>query len=85
VKYWKSGFYRLSESTGIPLILVAPDGPTKVVTFGPTFVASGDVRTDMDRIRDFFADKRGVDPRKATVPRLRAEESVEVAEEPTAG
>lgn len=73
VEYWKSGFYRLSQETGIPMILVSPDGPTKVVTFGPTFPASGDVRADMDRIRDFFADKRGIDPRKVRVPRLRAE------------
>ena len=49
VEYWKSGFYRLSQETGIPMILVSPDGPTKVVTFGPTFPASGDVRADMDR------------------------------------
>ncbi len=84
VEYWKSGFYRLAEQTKIPMILVAPDGPSKVVTFGPTFPASGDIRADMDRIRDFFADKRGIDPRKARVPRLRAEEADATEESPDA-
>ncbi|MEI2716512.1 MAG: 1-acyl-sn-glycerol-3-phosphate acyltransferase [Candidatus Nanopelagicales bacterium] len=77
VDYWKSGFYRLAQTTGIPLILVAPDGPTKVVTWGPTFAVTGDVRADMDRVRAFFADKRGVDPSKVREPRLRAEEDPE--------
>ncbi len=74
VDYWKSGFYRLSMATGIPLMMVAPDSPTKTVTFAPPYTLTGDVVADMDHIRAFFADKHGVDPSKVREPRLRAEE-----------
>ncbi len=83
VEYWKSGFYRLGAATGIPLVLVSPDGPTKTVTFAAPYALTGDVHRDMDHIRAFFADKRGVDPSKARVPRLRAEEDAAAAAELT--
>jgi 1-acyl-sn-glycerol-3-phosphate acyltransferase len=73
VPFWKSGFYRLAEASEIPLTLVSPDGPSRTVTFGPTFRVSGDVGADMARIREFLADKRGVVPSRVTVARLRAE------------
>ena len=74
VEYWKSGFYRFAWSTGIPLALVSPDKPTKTITFGPIFLVTGDVPADMDRIREFFADKHGVSPIESPAPRLRAED-----------
>lgn len=83
VEYWKSGFYRLAQSTGIPLMLVAPDGPTKTVTFAAPFQVTGDIPADMDAIRAFFADKSGVDPSKKRVPRLRAEDDAEALRELT--
>lgn len=81
VKYWKSGFYRLGLASGIPVVLVAPDAPTKTVTFERAFHLSGDITGDMDRIRAFFADKHGVDPSKRTEARMRAEDDAEVAAE----
>lgn len=85
VEYWKSGFYRLGLGSGLPLVLVAPDGPTKTVTFGPTFQLTGDVVADMDLIREFFATQRGVDPSKRTEPRLRAEQDIAARTELLAG
>jgi 1-acyl-sn-glycerol-3-phosphate acyltransferase len=73
-EYWKSGFYRISRQTGIPVTLAYLDRPTKTVGWGPTIDLTGDVAADMDRIREFFADKRGFRPDQATVPRLREEE-----------
>ena len=72
--YWKSGFYRISRKTGIPVTLAFVDTTTRTVGWGPTFELSGDVSTDMDRIREFFADKRGIRPEQTTVPRLREED-----------
>jgi 1-acyl-sn-glycerol-3-phosphate acyltransferase len=72
-EYWKSGFYRIAEQTGLPLALGFVDGPTRTVGFGPTLMPSGDVRADMDRVREFFADKRGLRPERRTEPRLRDE------------
>ena len=42
------------------------DRPTRTVGWGPTFELSGDVAADMDRIRAFYADKRGIRPELTT-------------------
>ncbi|MBO1753086.1 1-acyl-sn-glycerol-3-phosphate acyltransferase [Actinotalea sp. BY-33] len=72
--HWKTGFYRLALGTGLPLTLGFVDGPTRTAGVGETFVVTGDVRADMDRIRAFYADKHGVRPERAGTPRLREEE-----------
>jgi 1-acyl-sn-glycerol-3-phosphate acyltransferase len=71
--YWKSGFYRIAQQTGLPLTLGFVDGPTKTAGIGPTFSPTGDVAADMDLVRAFFADKHGVHPEKRSEPRLREE------------
>ena len=71
--YWKSGFYRISRQTGLPITLAFLDAPSRTVGWGPTFMPTEDVRADMDRIRAFYADKTGISPELATVPRLREE------------
>jgi 1-acyl-sn-glycerol-3-phosphate acyltransferase len=71
--YWKSGFYRISQQTGLPITLAFLDAPSRTVGWGPTFPPTGDVSADMDRIREFYADKRGIKPELATVPRLKEE------------
>jgi 1-acyl-sn-glycerol-3-phosphate acyltransferase len=71
--YWKSGFYRIAQQTGLPLTLGFVDGPTKTAGIGPTFAPTGDVTADMDLVRAFFADKHGVHPEKRSEPRLREE------------
>lgn len=71
--YWKSGFYRISQQTGIPILFGFIDGPSKTVGSGPTFVPTGDVQADMDVVRAFYADKRGINPELGTEPRLREE------------
>ncbi len=73
-EYWKSGFYRISQQTGIPITMAWLDGPSRRVGWGPTFTPTGDVSADMDRIREFYADKRGIRPELTTVPRLREED-----------
>lgn len=73
--YWKSGFYRISQKTGIPVTLAYVDSTSNTVGWGPTFSLTGDVSADMDRIREFYADKRGIRPELTTVPRLREEDS----------
>jgi 1-acyl-sn-glycerol-3-phosphate acyltransferase len=72
--YWKSGFYRISRQTGIPVTLAFLDAPNRTVGWGPTFELTGDVGADMDRIRAFYADKTGFHPELTTVPRLREED-----------
>lgn len=72
-EYWKSGFYRIAQQSGLPITLAFLDGPSRTVGWGPTFGPTGDVRADMDLIRDFYADKTGLRPEGFTPPRLREE------------
>ncbi|WEK62614.1 MAG: 1-acyl-sn-glycerol-3-phosphate acyltransferase [Candidatus Microbacterium colombiense] len=71
--YWKSGFYRIARETGMPVTLGFVDRATMTTGLGPTLELSGDVAADMDRIREFYADKSGLRPERRTVPRLREE------------
>lgn len=73
--YWKSGFYRISRETGMPLTLGFVDRTTMTSGLGPTIDLTGDVTADMDRIREFYADKAGLRPERRTVPRLREEDA----------
>jgi len=72
-EYWKSGFYRIAQQTGLPITLAFLDGPSRTVGWGPTFSPTGDVGADMDRIREFYADKTGLRPEGFTPPKLRDE------------
>ena len=74
-EFWKPGFYRISQQTGLPIALGFVDGPTRTLGMGPSFHPSGDVSADMDRVRAFYADKLGIRPEKRTEPRLREEAS----------
>lgn len=70
---WRSGFYRLAIATGLEVTLGFIDGPTRTAGVGPTLAMSGDVRADMDRIRAFYADKRGMRPGRGSAVYLREE------------
>jgi len=72
-EYWKSGFYKIAQQTGLAITLGFVDGPSRTMGFGPTFPPTGDVAADMDLVRTFYADKRGIHPELRTEPRLREE------------
>ncbi|MGR0318288.1 1-acyl-sn-glycerol-3-phosphate acyltransferase [Agromyces sp. ZXT2-3] len=73
--YWKSGFYRIARETGMAVTLGFVDRSTMTTGLGPTFELTGNVAADMDRIREFYADKAGIRPALRAEPRLRAEPS----------
>lgn len=75
VEYWKSGFYRIAEAADVPIILGYIDYGRKRGGFGPAIRPSGDLKADMDRIRAFYADKKGKYPEKFGTPRLREEDA----------
>ena len=72
-EYWKSGFYRLAQQTGLPILMGFVDAATKTAGIGPSLTPSGDMKADMDVIRAFYADKNGFYPANKTEPRLREE------------
>lgn len=73
-EYWKPGFYRIAQQTGLPISLGFVDRPTKTLGLGPTFTPTGDIKADMDFVRAFYADKRGLKPENRTEPRLKEED-----------
>lgn len=79
-EYWKSGFWRIARSARLPISLAFVDGPTRTAGFGPTIRATSDVVADMDIVREFYRDKRGIHPELRTEPRLREEDRAASAE-----
>ncbi|MGO0603572.1 1-acyl-sn-glycerol-3-phosphate acyltransferase [Brevibacterium linens] len=71
--HWKSGFHRIARQTGLPVTLGYVDSATHTTGLGPTLEMTDDLVSDMDRIREFYADKRGIRPHLQITPRLREE------------
>ena len=74
-EYWKSGFYRIARQANLPVVLGYVDRDNRMAGLGPTIHLTGDVTKDMDVIRDFYADKKGVREKKIHPPRLREEDA----------
>ncbi|HPU13788.1 MAG TPA: 1-acyl-sn-glycerol-3-phosphate acyltransferase [Aeromicrobium sp.] len=73
VDRWKSGFYRLAMDSNLPVTLAYCDRTTMTSGLGPTITLTGNVKADMDIMRDFFADKAGVKPANRCDPILADE------------
>ncbi len=74
--YWKSGFYRIAEQAGVPVMCSYLDRRTRTGGFGPVITPTGDLTADMDVIRGFYADKEGLKPGRFGPIRLREEDDV---------
>ncbi len=73
-RYWKSGFHRIATGAGVPIVLTYLDGPSRTGGWGPAFWPGESAAADMDRVREFYRDKRGLRPSRRTEPLLRSEE-----------
>jgi 1-acyl-sn-glycerol-3-phosphate acyltransferase len=73
-EYWRSGFYHIALTAGVPIVMSYLDYARKRGGIGPAFVPTGDVARDMDRVRAFYADKQGRYPADFGPVRLREEE-----------
>jgi len=72
--HWKSGFYHVARGATVPIVCSYLDYQERVGGIGLVLDPTGDVCADMDRIRAFYATKRGKYPTQATPVRLREEE-----------
>ncbi|HEY5657589.1 MAG TPA: lysophospholipid acyltransferase family protein [Myxococcota bacterium] len=71
--YWRSGFYHIARAAGVPIVLGYLDYARRRGGFGPAILPTGDIRSDMDEIRDFYADKVGRHPDRVGEVRLKEE------------
>lgn len=63
--HWKSGFYRLAMATRTPVGLAFMDHPNRCIGIDTYIELSGNEEEDLERIRAYYADKRGVRPHLA--------------------
>ena len=73
VAHWKSGFYHIARGAKVPIVLGYLDYARRRGGFGPALHPTGNMRKDMDRIRDFYADKVGRYPDQFGEVRLKDE------------
>lgn len=53
-EYWKSGFYHIARRAGVPVVPGYLDYGRKRCGLGEPVELTGDVKADMDRIREFY-------------------------------
>ncbi len=54
VKRWKTGFYRVAEGAGVPIVLGYLDYKKKSAGIGPTIHLSDDMGADIEKIMKFY-------------------------------
>lgn len=70
---WRSGFYQIAYQANVPIVCGYLDFKTKQAHLGLSLLPTGDVKKDMDRIRDFYKDVHAKYPEMATPVRLAEE------------
>ena len=73
--HWKSGFYWIAHSAQVPILCGYLDYQQKKACLGLSFLPTGDVKKDMDRIRDFYEGIQGKHAELATRIRLIDEDT----------
>lgn len=72
--FWKSGFYHIAYQADLPVVLAYIDrSNTHTCGWGKLLHLTGEMKADMDLIREFYADKTGWNPALKSEPRLRNE------------
>jgi 1-acyl-sn-glycerol-3-phosphate acyltransferase len=72
-EFWKSGFYQIALAAQVPIVMGYLDYERRRGGLGPVLFPGLDLRSDMDAIRAFYADKRGKHPELFGEIRLREE------------
>lgn len=70
---WKSGFYWIADTAQVHVVCAYLDYSRKQAGLGLAFVPSGDVASDMEQVRAFYADKQGKFPDLESTVRLKEE------------
>lgn len=60
VERWKSGFYHVAAGANVPILLGFVDASRKELGFGPLFYPAEGYDADLAKIKEFYADKRGI-------------------------
>ena len=73
--HWRTGFYWIAHGAGVPIALGFLDYARKRAGVAEVFVPSGDLESDFETIRAFYADKTGKRPEKTSQLRIKPREA----------
>ena len=59
VTRWRTGFYHIARRAGVPIVPVSLDYGRRVIRLGGRFEATGDLESDLERLRGFFGGVEG--------------------------
>ncbi|MEN3972492.1 1-acyl-sn-glycerol-3-phosphate acyltransferase [Sphingomicrobium sp. XHP0235] len=65
---WRSGFYRIAQEAGVPIVCAGPDYELKLGIIGPTIWPTGDMEKDMEPAMRFFKSLAPRHPDQALFP-----------------
>jgi len=57
---WRSGFYHMAHTAGVPIVPIAFDGERRVIRLFPPFQTSGSYEADLPRLLALYAGIRGI-------------------------
>jgi 1-acyl-sn-glycerol-3-phosphate acyltransferase len=66
VRQWKTGFYHIAKSAGVPVVPGYLDFGQKRIGFGAPFTPSADIDADMTAIRAFYSGMLGKNARQTS-------------------
>lgn len=69
--YWKSGFYYIALAAKVPIVMATIDFPKRLITYGNSFMPTGDVEADLAIIRANYAGALGRHPERMGEIRFR--------------
>ena len=77
VRQWKTGFYWIAHSAGVPILPGYIDFKRKEMGVGPYMTTTGDFEADFAKIQAFYQEKAGVTPQcKPREERVPADEGL---------
>ena len=71
VEHWRTGFYRIDEKSGVPILTIALDYKTRRVVVGPTIIPSGNVKADFQKMWSFMRKATPKNPAYACGPGVK--------------
>ncbi len=73
-EYWRTGFYYIALEAKVPLAFSFIDAATKTIGIDGYFIPSGNREEDLQRVIDFYKDKRGLKPERQAEIKFRSVE-----------
>lgn len=74
-RHWKSGFYHIAREANVPIVPSFLDYGSKRGGFGPPLYSTGELSTDMQYFREFYAGMQGKFPENFGAIRLKEEDA----------